>query len=652
MVRVCSNLAVPDRCKDGARPDSSKILCTGMDDILPQDVKDLEEVRARIKESYNFAIMKYKRAFPSVRAFAETYFDYKRDILLLLGEQVVCVCGWQCREPMPSYEARKIRHVAFQYEPILKESAFHQNDKIANTSKLARLLCTFYKVKHLTIVIENHRSDDHENGIAESQRDSELVFFEPVDIGEALRMLRSPVTKRSDLYGVLIPEHSLRNKLDFDKKLLYDLRSEDDAKGLRWKMPRLSWIFGSAILAFGISLHVRRGYISNGIDFFQVVDLLSGPINETIFLIINMIVTLLNESMGYVHSQRSGGLCNGRGDSSSTQTSAFFQTRRVQSLTHILVQAGLATWSLIVTKIPTWSSSPLDATFTCLEVSTANPLAMSQRRCMKSAHDRNTTSDPCFPKQKQGSLLTVHNDVKWVLGLMWAIVPLGLCWFGVVLHLGYPHTLAQCSWNLLSSGADFLCGIFAMWTNGTSYQVRLATILMVSALQAPITIGLHCAELLCNLSRDERILRQATSSKGTNPRYNSISAALKSWEMILLFVFKAFIHWMFGLSVNSHMTPALMMFTIQIFYCTVCALLLAFFATYISLRRPSGPLPATYGHLQTIADLVDEWQGDSLMFWEHKVDGSNGEPNFAGMGSDPMREIKMNELYGCVEQSE
>ncbi|KAF7924437.1 uncharacterized protein EAE98_007488 [Botrytis deweyae] len=262
MVRVRSDLAVPDRCKDGARPGSSKILCTGMDDILPQDIKDLEEVRARIKhddqcgflsnaqipnlllvcrESYNFTIIKYNRAFPSVGAFAETYFDYQRDILLLFGEQIVCVCGWQCREPMTSYEACKIRHIAFEHEPMLKGSAFHQNDKIANNSKLARLLCTFCNVKSLTIVIEDYRSDDHENGIAESQRESELVFFDPVNIGESLRMLSSPVTKRSDLYGVLIPEHSSRNTLDLDKELLFDLQSEDEAKGLMWNMPKIRW---------------------------------------------------------------------------------------------------------------------------------------------------------------------------------------------------------------------------------------------------------------------------------------------------------------------------------------------------------------------------------------------------------------------------
>ncbi|KAF7948151.1 uncharacterized protein EAE97_003562 [Botrytis byssoidea] len=263
MVRVRSDWGVPDRCKNGARPGSSKILCSGINDILPQDIKDLEEVRAGIKhdgqvgfssnaqipnlllvckESYNVAITRYKRAFPSVGAFAETYFDHQRDILLLLGEQIVCVCGWQCREPMISNEARKVRHIAFQHEPILKGSAFHQNDKIANTSKLARLLRTFCNVESVTIVIEDYRSDDHENGIAESQRDSELVFFAPVDIGKALRMLRSPVTKRSDFCSELIPEHYLRNRYEIDINLLYDLQSDDYASFFRWNVATLRWM--------------------------------------------------------------------------------------------------------------------------------------------------------------------------------------------------------------------------------------------------------------------------------------------------------------------------------------------------------------------------------------------------------------------------
>ncbi|KAF7890489.1 hypothetical protein EAF00_008804 [Botryotinia globosa] len=439
----------------------------------------------------------------------------------------------------------------------------------------------------------------------------------------------------------------------------------------------ISWMFGFVTFAIGVHFYPSRGRYGNpGYD-------LSGTVGEIVPLIVNMIVTLLNERMGYVHSTslrcslkregRHGFNSSLRLFSSSklsksnswysnttfllcvilsyTSISFYFNAMNEDSTmsivyllilgSSILVQAGLATWSLIMTKISTWSSSPLDATFTCLDALNKHPLYRNQKRCMKSVHDRHTVSDPCIPKNKQGSMLTVHSDVKWALGFIWAIVPLGLCWFGIVLHLSSPSSLDQCPWNLLPSYE--ICGIYTAWTDGPSYQVCLVTILIVSALQAPLTVGLHCAERLCNLSQDERILRQATSSRGTNPHYNSISAALKSWETIDTI---ASIHWMFSLSVNSYMTPGLMMFTVQIFYCTICVLLLALFATYISLRQPYGPLPATYGNLQTIADLVDEWQGDSPMFWGHKVDGSNGEPNFAGMGSDPMRKIKMNELYG------
>jgi hypothetical protein len=41
--------------------------------------------------------------------------------------------------------------------------------------------------------------------------------------------------------------------------------------------------------------------------------------------------------------------------------------------------------------------------------------------------------------------------------------------------------------------------------------------------------------------------------------------------------------------------------------------------TFVALRRPRGPQPAAYGHLQTLANLVDEWS--PVMWWGHKEDG-------------------------------
>ena len=41
--------------------------------------------------------------------------------------------------------------------------------------------------------------------------------------------------------------------------------------------------------------------------------------------------------------------------------------------------------------------------------------------------------------------------------------------------------------------------------------------------------------------------------------------------------------------------------------------------TVVALYRPHGPQPAAYGHLQTLANLVDEWS--PVMWWGHKEDG-------------------------------
>jgi hypothetical protein len=56
----------------------------------------------------------------------------------------------------------------------------------------------------------------------------------------------------------------------------------------------------------------------------------------------------------------------------------------------------------------------------------------------------------------------------------------------------------------------------------------------------------------------------------------------------------------------------------QIIYLTLGLLIFALISTFIARRRPRGPQPAAYGHLQTLANLVDEWS--STMWWGHKSD--------------------------------
>jgi hypothetical protein len=327
----------------------------------------------------------------------------------------------------------------------------------------------------------------------------------------------------------------------------------------------------------------------------------------------------------------------------------------------LLGQAGLSTWALRTTQVPTWSSNPLDTVLACTDETNPNQLIRRTDRCMKSVHQIREDSHPCKPKAKQGPACTAHPEVKWVLTLLWLLVPLGGLWGGaiyVMIVRGNPHGVLGNNWTFIpqfTGTTNDNCSGAARCTDGTSVlnvgwtaksgaMGNIGSIFLIAFFQSVVTLALHCAELLVNLSRDEGIFRMSITPKGTDPRYNSIIAAFSSWQTITLFVFKAAVHWLFGLSINTDFILGVNMYPPQIFYFTGFALMVAIFATYVSLRRPLGPLPATFGHLQTMADLIDDWE--DRMFWGHKQNGYGGAPNYAGTSAGRLEMPSLDEYYG------
>jgi hypothetical protein len=115
-----------------------------------------------------------------------------------------------------------------------------------------------------------------------------------------------------------------------------------------------------------------------------------------------------------------------------------------------------------------------------------------------------------------------------------------------------------------------------------------------------------------------------------------------------LFFFKAVVHWMFGLAINLSFRLGLDMYPPQIFYFSAFSAVTAIFGTYLAFRRPYGCLPATYGHIQTIADIIDDWA--PCMFWGHK-DGQNVyQVSYAGTSTKELPGVYPNRLYGGVRQ--
>ncbi|CAD6451913.1 3dbfa0db-e5cf-4050-9980-ca6a4f9e33dc [Sclerotinia trifoliorum] len=261
MVRVRSDMVVPDRCQNHGYPHSNGTPCTSMDGVLPADMDIIDVVRKRIKdddqlgfsseakipslllvckESCKVASKRYQRAFPYEWSFAETYFDYERDTLLLSNKQIQFAILPEDDKShlMARSEACKIRNLALQFRPNPRASA--RDDRSVKTEDLAEILELFCNVENLTIVVENHLPSGHANGLSSSRNDNEPVLFEAIEINEALLMF-SLERRFSDYHGGLLQENVNRLKLRFCMKCLNRKRLQDIANGFVWNLPTFQW---------------------------------------------------------------------------------------------------------------------------------------------------------------------------------------------------------------------------------------------------------------------------------------------------------------------------------------------------------------------------------------------------------------------------
>lgn len=181
------------------------------------------------------------------------------------------------------------------------------------------------------------------------------------------------------------------------------------------------------------------------------------------------------------------------------------------------------------------------------------------------------------------------------------------------------------------------------------YQpLQLLAFVTVIAMQSPITLGLHCAELEVALARDERVWRTLASRNGSLDCgiYNSCTMPLTSWPSFVLLLFKPVIHWLFGLAFATDLCSGLIMFVPQSVYLSIVWGLFVLLCLAVAFWRPRGPLPASYGHIQTMADIVDVLS--PKMYWGDKSpqqQGASSNVRHAGTSDTPLPRVHMDALY-------
>jgi hypothetical protein len=120
-----------------------------------------------------------------------------------------------------------------------------------------------------------------------------------------------------------------------------------------------------------------------------------------------------------------------------------------------------------------------------------------------------------------------------------------------------------------------------------------------------------------------------------------LTSAFLSWQNAILISSKTFLHWCFGQTFRLAYFPEDMkVFVDPLVYVTnyktwtysgdiqisfrsgpmitygVSAMLVAVFVSFLAWRNPKGPQPSSWGHLQTLADMIDSWDvDDNGRFW-------------------------------------
>ncbi|KAG4259876.1 hypothetical protein FPRO03_12526 [Fusarium proliferatum] len=375
----------------------------------------------------------------------------------------------------------------------------------------------------------------------------------------------------------------------------------------------------------------------------------------------------------------------------------------------LLGLAALSTWCLWTSSnsVLTWSSNPLN---NCLAAVQNGMFQRRNGRCMRSVHDRKPASlqlcadidtQPILPRQKQENMYKLSRRIRRIIWLLWTLSVLAIAWMFAILglNLAYaadngeycPPSTASLKWDMFSSGSCISnTASLSMSPSGQSpkqwnkyplLQVFLG-LLFLSTIQATQSIALHCTELLVNISRDEKVWRNAYSNgrkngkgqKGSLLASDSLKNAISSWEYICLSLLKSVLHWSVGQavqpafqldlpedistidpsSINQELAVAGVAFYMiypRLLVYAVLAIVLASFATFLALRKRPGPQPATMGHLQTIADLVDDWtpSENGRIYWGDKGESSTSSVRHAGTSFEPkaLGRISPNSLYAC-----
>jgi hypothetical protein len=311
----------------------------------------------------------------------------------------------------------------------------------------------------------------------------------------------------------------------------------------------------------------------------------------------------------------------------------------------LFLQAIISTWALIDSAhVGTWNANPLATARACRALHDASrgpPLSRglapdstnSQSDVTVTALPLSasthllTPSEPCFKQPSARSLFPMVRNLANCIWTVAVVLSIMVVVIGIrasqddsnVSTLGGSTSIRFVEALTGQTGAWWVWQYFGMVEtvyNYDPYNTRgewAGLLIQCAALIIP-TFGLHAAELLVQLQRDESIWRRA-STVGIEPDSGLMLEGARTWTTWVMFAFKSVVPWLFGFALACNRN--IFFITLPALTLAVLFLLLGLFAEYLVRIRPMGSQPATYGDIQALVALVDDWNHKKI-FWGDK----------------------------------
>jgi hypothetical protein len=190
----------------------------------------------------------------------------------------------------------------------------------------------------------------------------------------------------------------------------------------------------------------------------------------------------------------------------------------------LFLQVVVALSGLHAVKVLTWSCSPFDLTAALVHHAQLTPVPS---RCMRRVSDLHMDWGPARPSETQPSAWHAHPSIRKVIISLWGLVIVCAAWAGLIRYLSVEMPPAISWWP------DF--SVFEYVIPGGSYWFSFVNMALI---QGPLTLGLHCCELIANVIRDERRWRSATGRNGLRTEMNPLKSFFTNPLGLVLFIAK------------------------------------------------------------------------------------------------------------------